>query len=337
MQPLKPYFLGREKPPHNAAHVVPEVLPHDRHRERRQRRAAPDLLRDARQLLDRRLLQGGRGRVRAGVLDPGLGFDKDAIWITVFAGDDELGLGPDEEAIEAWASLGVPRERIVGLDRDDNFWQAGPTGPCGPCSELYLDRGPEFGGPDDRPGRRHRALPRVLEPRLHAVRPGPRGRADAAADAEHRHGAGARPHGGDPPGRPVGVRDRPVPAADGAGRGAVGPALARPGLPDHAGAAHPRRPFARDDVPDRRRRRALQRGPRLHPAPRACGGRSSRGGCWASSRRSCRRYAEVVTRADGPRLPGADRASATRSTAGWRPRRRASAARSSRARGCSTS
>ena len=46
----------------------------------------------------------------------------------------------------------MPRERIVPLGRADNFWQAGPTGPCGPCSELYLDRGLEFGGPDELPG-----------------------------------------------------------------------------------------------------------------------------------------------------------------------------------------
>ena len=46
----------------------------------------------------------------------------------------------------------MPRERIVPLTRKDNFWQAGPTGPCGPCSELYLDRGLEFGSPDELPG-----------------------------------------------------------------------------------------------------------------------------------------------------------------------------------------
>jgi alanyl-tRNA synthetase len=82
----------------------------------------------------------------------GFRFPEDKIWITVFGGDDELGLGPDEEAIEAWHAVGVPDERIVLLGRDDNFWQSGPTGPCGPCSELYLDRGPEWGGDDDRPG-----------------------------------------------------------------------------------------------------------------------------------------------------------------------------------------
>ena len=70
----------------------------------------------------------------------------------MFGGDDGLGLGPDEEAIEAWLEIGVARERIVELSREDNFWQAGPTGPCGPCSELYLDRGVDFGKPDDLPG-----------------------------------------------------------------------------------------------------------------------------------------------------------------------------------------
>ncbi len=82
----------------------------------------------------------------------GFGMDPERIWVTVFGGDEELKLGPDEEAIEIWREVGVPDERIVRLGRADNFWQAGPTGPCGPCSELYLDRGASFGGPDDRPG-----------------------------------------------------------------------------------------------------------------------------------------------------------------------------------------
>jgi alanyl-tRNA synthetase len=82
----------------------------------------------------------------------GYGFPAERIWITVFEGDEALGLGPDEEAIDAWLAVGVPRERIVMCPRSENFWQAGPTGPCGPCSELYLDRGLEFGAPDDLPG-----------------------------------------------------------------------------------------------------------------------------------------------------------------------------------------
>src|SRR5918994_1990309 len=82
----------------------------------------------------------------------GFGFKPQDIWVTVFEGDDELGLGPDEEAIDAWLAIGVPRERIVPCPRSENFWQAGPTGPCGPCSELYLDRGLDWGKPDDLPG-----------------------------------------------------------------------------------------------------------------------------------------------------------------------------------------
>jgi alanyl-tRNA synthetase len=81
----------------------------------------------------------------------GLGFSPEQVWVTVFGGDEELGLGADEEAIEAWLAVGVSRDRIVLCDREDNFWQAGPTGPCGPCSELYFDRGPAYGGDDERP------------------------------------------------------------------------------------------------------------------------------------------------------------------------------------------
>src|SRR5205823_10831919 len=80
------------------------------------------------------------------------GFAAEDIWVTVFEGDGELELGPDEEAIECWMSMGVPRERIVLCPRSENFWQAGPSGPCGPCSELYVDRGLDQGGAEDLPG-----------------------------------------------------------------------------------------------------------------------------------------------------------------------------------------
>jgi alanyl-tRNA synthetase len=80
------------------------------------------------------------------------GLREQDIWVTVFEGDEALGLGPDEEAIEHWLEVGVPRERIVACPRSENFWQAGPTGPCGPSSELYLDRGLAMGSADDLPG-----------------------------------------------------------------------------------------------------------------------------------------------------------------------------------------
>jgi alanyl-tRNA synthetase len=83
-----------------------------------------------------------------------LEIDRDRLWVSVFGGDTGLGLGEDEVAIEAWVKVGMPRERIVGLPRSENFWQAGETGPCGPCSEMYYDRGEELscGRPTCGPG-----------------------------------------------------------------------------------------------------------------------------------------------------------------------------------------
>ncbi len=80
------------------------------------------------------------------------GISQQDIWVTVFAGDEQLGLGPDQEAIELWRQVGVPQERIVACPRSENFWEAGPVGPSGPSSELYVDRGLDFGGADDLPG-----------------------------------------------------------------------------------------------------------------------------------------------------------------------------------------
>ncbi len=82
----------------------------------------------------------------------GFGLNADDIWVTVFGGDEALGIGPDQEAIDLWLEVGMPRERIVECPREENFWESGPTGPCGPDSELYLDLGVERGKPDDLPG-----------------------------------------------------------------------------------------------------------------------------------------------------------------------------------------
>jgi alanyl-tRNA synthetase len=74
-----------------------------------------------------------------------MGFEPARLWATVFAGDPALGLGEDEVAVAGWLRVGLPRERIIGQPRSENFWQAADTGPCGPCSELFLDRGAEHG------------------------------------------------------------------------------------------------------------------------------------------------------------------------------------------------
>ena len=71
-----------------------------------------------------------------------LGFAQDRLYFTVFEDDDET--------IEIWKALGIAPDHISRLGEDDNFWRAGPTGPCGPCSELYFDKGEEYGcGSDD--------------------------------------------------------------------------------------------------------------------------------------------------------------------------------------------
>ena len=52
----------------------------------------------------------------------------------------------DEEAAEIWhKQVGLPKEKIFYMGKEDNFWEAGIDGPCGPCSEIYFDRGEEFG------------------------------------------------------------------------------------------------------------------------------------------------------------------------------------------------
>ena len=82
-----------------------------------------------------------------------LGLEPEHLWISYFEGDDAI--EADREAVGFWEAAGVPRERMVGLPRSANFWgPVGATGPCGPCSELYYDRGPEYGcaDPQCRPG-----------------------------------------------------------------------------------------------------------------------------------------------------------------------------------------
>ncbi len=62
---------------------------------------------------------------------------EDRLWVSVYE--------EDEEAVKIWTEqVGVARDRIVYLGKEDNFWEIG-TGPCGPCSEIYFDRGEEYG------------------------------------------------------------------------------------------------------------------------------------------------------------------------------------------------
>jgi alanyl-tRNA synthetase len=68
----------------------------------------------------------------------GYGFDPERMWVTIYL--------DDEEAYEIWKNqVGVPEARIQRRGMADNYWSMGVPGPCGPCSEIYFDRGKEFG------------------------------------------------------------------------------------------------------------------------------------------------------------------------------------------------
>lgn len=80
-----------------------------------------------------------------------LGFNPGKLSVTVFAGDEDS--PRDNEAAEAWRSVGIPEERIYFLGKGDNWWIAGNSGPCGPCTEMFIevDEVPKC-SPDCRPG-----------------------------------------------------------------------------------------------------------------------------------------------------------------------------------------
>ena len=167
-----------------------------RPRQRRAVAAPPHVLRDARQLLLRRLLQGRRHRVRLARCSPRSGSCRPTGCIaSIFKGDDDV--PRDAEAYDLWRRY-LPAERIVEYGADDNFWQMGDTGPCGRCSEIYYERADgeieiwnnvfmEF---ERQPGGALAPLPAP----------------------SHRHRHGARAHHGRAPGQELELRHRPVPA-----------------------------------------------------------------------------------------------------------------------------
>ena len=72
------------------------------------------------------------------VAEGGYGLDPERLWATVFYNDDE--------AEKLWQEVaGLPPERIQRRGMADNYWSMGIPGPCGPCSEIYYDRGPDYG------------------------------------------------------------------------------------------------------------------------------------------------------------------------------------------------
>ncbi len=148
MVPFKPYFLGQETPPYARATSVQkcvrtldidEVGKTTRHGTFFQMNgnfSFGDYFKEGAITLAWDL-------ITKSVDDGGLGFDPDRIWVTV--------LHTDTEARELWRKVaGLPEERIQNRGLLDNYWHMGVPGPGGPCSEIYVDRGPEY-GPDGGP------------------------------------------------------------------------------------------------------------------------------------------------------------------------------------------
>jgi alanyl-tRNA synthetase len=154
MQPQMPYFLGKEPPPAPLTTTVQKCF------------RTPDIDEvglDTHHLTFFEMLgnfsfgqyfKEGAVELATEFLRERMKLDWDRIWASVHAGDPELRLGPDEDAIRLWEAVGMPPERIVPLPSSENFWSVGGPGPCGPDSEIYYDRGESHGcGRDDcKPG-----------------------------------------------------------------------------------------------------------------------------------------------------------------------------------------
>ena len=148
MVPFKPYFLGQQTPPYDRAVSVQkcvrtldieEVGKTTRHGTFFQmcgNFSFGDYFKEGAIDLAWRLVTGSQD-------EGGYGFDPDRVWVTVYHDDDE--------ARALWRQVaGLPDGRIQGRGLEDNYWHMGVPGPAGPCSEIYIDRGPEF-GPDGGP------------------------------------------------------------------------------------------------------------------------------------------------------------------------------------------
>ena len=154
MQPLMPYFLGREQPPAPLLTTTQKSF---------RTQDIDEVGLDGHHLTFFEMLgnfsfgqyfKEGAIAYATEFVQEQMQLDWDRIWVTVHAGDPDLGLGPDEAAIELWEKIGMPRERVTLLPTSENFWSVGGPGPCGPDSELFWDWGEAYGcgQPDCAPG-----------------------------------------------------------------------------------------------------------------------------------------------------------------------------------------
>ena len=222
MQPFKPYFLGREQPPAPRLADVQKCF---------RTTDIEEVGNTARHLTFFEMLGnwsfGDYFKAESipwgwELSTEGFGMDPERIWVTVFGGDEELGLGPDEEAIEIWRRAGCRTSgSSASAARTTSGRRARPA-PAAPARSSTSTAARSSAAAGERPGD---DTDRFLEFWNHVFMTydlAEDGTAHRAADAQHRHRHGARPDGGDPPGRPLGLRDRPGPAADRPRRGALG-------------------------------------------------------------------------------------------------------------------
>ena len=148
MVPFKPYFLQQETPPFDRAVSVQkcvrtldieEVGKTTRHGTFFQMNGNFSFG----DYFKKGAIEHAWNLVTGSLDDGGYGFEPDAVWATVLEGDDE--------ARQIWHDvIGLPDARIQSRGLLDNYWHMGIPGPGGPCSEIYVDRGAEF-GPDGGP------------------------------------------------------------------------------------------------------------------------------------------------------------------------------------------
>ena len=244
---------------HHLAEMRPRRRQAQRPRQCRLHRAPSHLLRDARQFLVRRLLQGARDRAR---LEP----DHQGIRAArrTSCSSPSITTTTRRRSLEEDRGL-LGRSASSASPTSDNFWAMGDTGPCGPCSEIFIDRGEHiWGGPPGSPeedGDRFLEFWNLVFMQFEQVT---KERAPAAAAPLDRHRPGAGAHGLHPAGRRQRLRDRSVPSPDRCHRVR---ARARTGGADRGVVPRHRGPSALLGLPDCRRRAAVERGPRLCAAP----------------------------------------------------------------------
>ncbi|RNI18052.1 alanine--tRNA ligase [Flexivirga caeni] len=143
MVPMKPYMLGQQTPPWQRATSVQKCLrTGDIEEVGKTSRHGTFFQMNGNfsfgDYFKREAIELAWGLLTAPQSEGGYGLDGDKLWPTVFKDDDE--------AFALWRDLiGIPAERITRRDENDNYWSMGVPGPGGPSSEIFIDRGGEYG------------------------------------------------------------------------------------------------------------------------------------------------------------------------------------------------